>query len=913
MLPSGSTTPVGGNQNFSPPALLRPNSGLVGAQGGATASQQQGLPSLVSPRSQYCNLNMLGSLTNVPSGNPTIGMNQPFNNGGILASQPTASNAGVPPSLQRGMAMPDSFPMAGSISAAIGSSGISSSLSIPSGSVSTLSPRGHSQMPNFANSSPQISQDQQQVEHQKIQGHQTGQDIVSSLQLQGQGLIGARALQQFQNQHVLGGNQQQQLQSYRSLVGDQIGPQQLQLRNLASMKIDPQQLQSIRNLASVKMEPQGDQTLLLQQQQQQQLLQFSRQQSQQIPIQAAHLNMLQQQRLLQQHHQLLQAFPQSRSQLQQQTLQQNMQVGVPLKSSTYETGMCARRLMQYMFHQQHRPKDNNIDFWRKFVAEYFAPHAKKRWCVSQYGSGRQTMGVFPQDVWHCEICGAKPGRGFETTVEVLPRLCKIKYDSGTLEELLSVDVPKEYPLPSGHIVLEYKKAIQESVFEQLRVVRDGQLRIVFSCDMKICSWEFCARSHEELIPRRSLMSQVAYLGSIAQKYQASVQNGTTNLSSQELQANCNMFVTTARELAKTLEVPLVNDLGYTKRYVRCLQISEVVNSMKDLIDYSRQNKIGPIESLNNFPRRTSTHPNQSPRRQDQNSQHIAVVNEQSTEQPPMPQISENSAMGNITSHANSTAVISGLNHQNTMNGRLNSSTSFTSTTEAPASSPLPAQQSQISPTSSVLNSGSSVSNGMQSSPATAVTSAQLPSVSAASASMLQQQSMTADELDPTDAENSVQHFIQELMMSSQLDGGSPFQPSVGGTNTTGSAIGINSGSGNDLKNLHGTTTNNGSAGLKAANGFGANCLSNNVNVEFNNIGPIESIPNSINALRQNMNATNSNTMALNGRATVLPGAQSLNIQDSNLNLQQDLGGIRHVNGLGTAGSFNSMQFDWKSP
>lgn len=32
------------------------------------------------------------------------------------------------------------------------------------------------------------------------------------------------------------------------------------------------------------------------------------------------------------------------------------------------------------------------------------------------------------------------------------------------------------------------------------------------------------------------------------------------------------FVTSARQLAKALEVPLVNDLGYTKRYVRCLQV-----------------------------------------------------------------------------------------------------------------------------------------------------------------------------------------------------------------------------------------------------------------------------------------------------------------------------------------------------
>lgn len=64
-----------------------------------------------------------------------------------------------------------------------------------------------------------------------------------------------------------------------------------------------------------------------------------------------------------------------------------------------------------------------------------------------------------------------------------------------------------------------------------------------------------------------------------------------------------MFFVTARQLEKALEVPLVKDIGYTKGYVRFLQISEVVNNMKYLIDFSRENKIGPLENLNNFPRR----------------------------------------------------------------------------------------------------------------------------------------------------------------------------------------------------------------------------------------------------------------------------------------------------------------------
>lgn len=74
----------------------------------------------------------------------------------------------------------------------------------------------------------------------------------------------------------------------------------------------------------------------------------------------------------------------------------------------------------------------------------------------------------------------------ETTADLLPRLYQIKYDSGTLEELLYVDMPHEYQNPSGHIILLYAKAIQQCIFEQLHIVRDGQLRIVFTLDLKVC-------------------------------------------------------------------------------------------------------------------------------------------------------------------------------------------------------------------------------------------------------------------------------------------------------------------------------------------------------------------------------------------------------------------------------------------
>ncbi|KAL2550344.1 putative transcriptional regulator SLK2 [Forsythia ovata] len=275
----------------------------------------------------------------------------------------------------------------------------------------------------------------------------------------------------------------------------------------------------------------------------------------------------------------------------------------------YDGGVCSRRLMQYLYHQRQRPPDDTIAYWRKFVAEYYSPRAKKRWCLSLYDNvGHHSLGVFPQaamDAWQCDICGSKSGRGFEATSEVLPRLNEIKFGSGVIDELLFLDLPRECRFPSGMMMLEYAKAVQESIYEQLRVVREGQLRIIFTPDLKILSWEFCARRHEELLSRRLVAPQVNQLLQVAQKCQSTIsESGPDGVPQPDLQANSVMVVTAGRQLAKSLELQSLNDLGFSKRYVRCLQIAEVVNSMKNLMDFCREQKVGPIEGLKNFPRHT---------------------------------------------------------------------------------------------------------------------------------------------------------------------------------------------------------------------------------------------------------------------------------------------------------------------
>ncbi|GER34024.1 SEUSS family protein [Striga asiatica] len=832
MVPQGPPNPLGGAQHV-PPSLLRSSSGLLGGQGPGMPSQNA-FPSLVSPRNQFSNLNMLGN------NNVSSLLHQSFGNGGPGTSQRGLVDGGPEPGPH---------------------SGIQNGMGFTAPSSSYLSPpvtasQNSSGQQQFPNTSGMLTADQQQqAQHQlNTQNFQHNNNNVNQQQFHAPG-NSQQQQQQFQGmrpglgpvklEQQSGASEQasqQQLQALRSMGSVKMEAQQM---GMGPVKMEAQQLQSMRGLGPVKLEPQhSDPSLFLQQQQQQLLRQSS---------QAAAAQILHQQRLIQiqqqqQQQQLLKAMPQQRSPIQQQQQQQFQQQNLttirsPVKP-VYEPGMCARRLTHYMYQQQHRPEDNNIEFWRKFVAEYFAPNAKKKWCVSMYGSGRQTTGVFPQDVWHCEICNRKPGRGFEATVEVLARLFKIKYESGTIEELLYVDMPREYQNSSGQIVLDYAKAIQESVFEQLRVVRDGQLRIVFSPDLKICSWEFCARRHDELIPRRLLIPQVGQLGNAAQKYQAATQNTSSNVNVSELQNNCNMFVASARQLAKALEVPLVNDLGYTKRYVRCLQISEVVNSMKDLIDYSRETGSGPMESLLKFPRRSN--PSSAFQGQSQSQQLEAQLQQQQQQQqqqtmgqnsnsnpnhPTPMQLPSTSANNTINpGPTNPTETIANLLHQNSMNSRSaqnpipgpNPSYGGTSTMQmtSPSGSSNtmpqanPPQSPFQSPTPSTSNNNNNNSN--HNPQPTSHNSVPGPhhasTVNSPNITTGQQNNTLSNDADTNDPQSSVQKIIQDMMMSSQANGGMVGLGSMGGDMKN--VNGVLSSGGNILM---GTGVGNGGMGIS---GFG---------------------------------------------------------------------------------------------
>ncbi|KAI5073496.1 hypothetical protein GOP47_0011509 [Adiantum capillus-veneris] len=1009
---SSSVTPlsVAGSvqgQNISPASLLRSSNGSPSTLAFPSLTSPR--------TSFSTDLSMLGNLNSAGNAGTFTGLNSGVsNNSAGLALPGPVNNSGLGgvPSVQRSLSVgAESLGFAGLPASPSPLSFSSGNLAGTGLMVNSLTRHGSSRldhqelqhlnavsMPQYSQDSQQLAQHQQQLEqHQQLQqqqqqqlGHshlRNQQSLVVGTQQQMQGLAAVKLEQQLiqqqgqalapvkmepqtdspLRQQAIQGPvkleqvdaslrqqlQHQQTQTLASHVKleqvdaslrQQLQHQQVQaLQGVGPVKLDVRQqheqpLHAQLSLPKLEVKPDVElpnslvqQSLLTSHMQRQEALQLQRQQSQQF-----HMSLLQQQRILQ------------HKQLQQQLRQQ---LAGPAKPLVFEPGICARRLMQYMFKQRQRPQDNDIHFWRRFVGEFFAHGAKKRWCVSQYGNnGRQTTGVFPQDVWHCEICGSRPGRGFETTVEVLPRLCKIKYDSGILDELLFVDISNEYRLGSGFMVLEYGKAIQESIFEQLRVVREGQLRIIFTPELKIHLWEFCARGHEELLPRRLLVPQVTQLAAIAQKYQNSIaqnQNGATSLTTQDLQTNCQLFVAAAKQLTRTLEAPTVNDLGYTKRYVRCLQISEVVNSMKDLIDFSREKRIGPIASLLNFPRRTGamgSFSGDALRQQEHTAPPQALATEQTMASITSTGNSNLTGPINTVGHAgNSRSSLPSLLHQNAVTPLQNSmqmngaSPSINTSSNEVATSSLSSSQRTYLNSLQKCHPSLSVGGGGGGQPTPLNTFshvAQQNSLSSA-VNLLQQSSGQFLQGNPQEREN-VAHQIQDLMMTSQLRAGTSHhqqqQEVLGGVANAKLNAGVNasmvSGAGSLLVSANGLgNSNTMSEALGGGDGPGMGSAVSDS--DSGNLGGVTSSfsdglmntsflsgnGNNMMSLGSSLSVNNTENMIANGAmhgSSAIAEDQSLSLQDPNQSFLNDYGGNDILSSLGNP-AFSSLPYSWKSP
>ncbi|KAI3444611.1 hypothetical protein Pfo_001276 [Paulownia fortunei] len=169
----------------------------------------------------------------------------------------------------------------------------------------------------------------------------------------------------------------------------------------------------------------------------------------------------------------------------------------------HSSQICMSKLVMYVYHQRNHPPPNSISYWRKFVEEYYDLEAVEKWCFALCNNVEMSRTLSCGDsliARQCKICQSCSKRHYEANTKLLPQVLRSKFESGLVDEFLHLDVPEGKILPNGNILLKYEKAVRQMDYRQFTVVYEGKLRLTFTKDVKILSWEFCARHVEVRVP-----------------------------------------------------------------------------------------------------------------------------------------------------------------------------------------------------------------------------------------------------------------------------------------------------------------------------------------------------------------------------------------------------------------------------
>ncbi|KAJ6876434.1 hypothetical protein NC652_035723 [Populus alba x Populus x berolinensis] len=236
--------------------------------------------------------------------------------------------------------------------------------------------------------------------------------------------------------------------------------------------------------------------------------------------------------------------PLQRAQLQQQT--------ADAVEAANDTGMAMQPASSLK-----RPFDGGehyVQYWRKFVAEYYS-HVQRKGGVLSSDNG--TMLGHPC----ARRCGSVrfAALSLEEVLRQLSKVTSLRLNDNQvwkwcqLMKLLFLDIPRELRLSSGLMMLEYAKAVQESVYEATSCCSYCLGNFVYAVMTNFFHGGGCTYRL-----RRKCQSTIAESGS-------------------------DGGLTASRQLAKSLELQ-------SAETILSLRLS---NSMKDLIDFCREQKIIP--------------------------------------------------------------------------------------------------------------------------------------------------------------------------------------------------------------------------------------------------------------------------------------------------------------------------------
>lgn len=257
------------------------------------------------------------------------------------------------------------------------------------------------------------------------------------------------------------------------------------------------------------------------------------------------------------------------------------------------------RLLQFSGNlSSENPKKLQLSWWNDLVKEYFTPKA-----------------VMKLTLWKDnEKAEAKP---FEIGVPILPRFFLVTTQSGVKSMTLSLDGARERIYSQGHAVVECVTAVWTYKYSNgYTVTLRGPLtaHVVIastqssssqltaaqaSYQLKFDHFQFDANHHDKSIALDSIVGQRQFE---APKIRHVVSPTPGGSSMQQQQREEDKKWEEPRVVIEHGFLPgePVNAFGIPQATMRCLELAESVGAMGDLMNFSNENQLGPLEALSKF-------------------------------------------------------------------------------------------------------------------------------------------------------------------------------------------------------------------------------------------------------------------------------------------------------------------------
>ncbi|SJL01435.1 uncharacterized protein ARMOST_04757 [Armillaria ostoyae] len=265
---------------------------------------------------------------------------------------------------------------------------------------------------------------------------------------------------------------------------------------------------------------------------------------------------------------------------------------VSVVTTALGSGQGLTRLLQFSGNLSNENKTKlQLSWWNDLIKEYFTPRAVMK--ITLWKDNQKTE--------------AKP---FEIGVPILPRFFLVTTQSGVKSMTLTLDGARERMYSQGHSVVECVTAVWTYKYNNgYTVTLRGPLTahvVVASPQppatnhvLKFDDFQFDANYHDKFISIESIMGQRMIESPKTPRIRNVPTPGPNGISNQEDE---DKKWEEPRIIIERGSIPgePVNAFGIPQATMRCLELAESVAQMTDLITFSNDTKLGPIDALNKY-------------------------------------------------------------------------------------------------------------------------------------------------------------------------------------------------------------------------------------------------------------------------------------------------------------------------